>query len=249
MGTLSRGRDLPPEAVGTRRYPAFIVSSSVFKPPEYSVEAFTCPHCGTLAQVQWTTARAQGEVAYRSARCVVCGEITVWLGRAQMLGVYTELLNPILIYPIVTGPPPEPDMPEDAKKAYEEARAIVGVSPRGAGALVRLALEFLLRDLGVNPRATPAVAIAGLEERGLRRETAMLLHTIRFRSNDAVHPEVRTDGADTQEGILLNMELLNMVTRELITEPRKRLEAMDTLTDDQRELIGLPPKARDTSDE
>ena len=159
----------------------------------------------------------------------------------KLVGGIYEIDTPMLAYPTVAGPSPERDMPEDAKKAYEEARAIVGVSPRGAGAILRLALEFLLLKLGVNPKSNLEAAIKELEDKGLRHDTARLLHTLRFRGNDATHPEVRTDGADTAEGVLMNMELLNMVTRELITEPRKRNEALATLTPDQRERIGLPP--------
>ncbi|WP_156741896.1 hypothetical protein [Occultella aeris] len=45
------------------------------------------------------------------------------------------------------GPDPSPDMPEDVAQLYEEASTVVGLSPRSASALLRLALEALLKGL------------------------------------------------------------------------------------------------------
>lgn len=47
-------------------------------------------------------------------------------------------------------PMPAPDMPEDVKKDYNEARSIFAKSSRGSCAFLRLAVQKLCIDLGGN---------------------------------------------------------------------------------------------------
>jgi hypothetical protein len=67
------------------------------------------------------------------ATCASCEEITLWIDRA-------------LIYPRTTSlPQPNSDMDEDIKSLYHEAAIIFMDSPKGATALLRLALQKLLK--------------------------------------------------------------------------------------------------------
>ncbi|MGO7286575.1 hypothetical protein ACCT25_30075, partial [Rhizobium ruizarguesonis] len=88
-------------------------------------------------------------------KCFNCQEVAVWVG-----GVMT--------YPEpVTVSSANPDTPPEIMRDYDEARLIVQKSPRGAAALLRLAIQKLCKHLGepgknINEDICPlAVAIPG----------------------------------------------------------------------------------------
>jgi hypothetical protein len=47
-----------------------------------------------------------------------------------------------------TAPQPNTDLPESMKRIYTEAASISNKSPRGAAALLRLAVQVLCKELG-----------------------------------------------------------------------------------------------------
>src|SRR5262249_15144002 len=61
--------------------------------------------------------------------CFNCKDFSVW--------VHDKLVYPESRH----GPPPNPDMPDNVKVDYEEASKILTLSPRGAAALLRLAIQ------------------------------------------------------------------------------------------------------------
>ena len=111
--------------------------------PASDRNAFICPVCGAYAHQEWFGLYAQGEgatgfvtIRSRTSRCAHCGHYAYWVGDK-------------LVYPLKRqGPPPHPEMPDEPRADYNEARDIVGLSPRGACALLRLALQKLAEDLG-----------------------------------------------------------------------------------------------------
>ncbi len=50
----------------------------------------------------------------------------------------------------MTAPAPNPDMSQDVWRDYEEAGRILDVSPRGAAALLPLAIEKICTELGAD---------------------------------------------------------------------------------------------------
>jgi hypothetical protein len=71
------------------------------------------------------------------SECFNCHSLSVWA-------------HDRIIYPasIRAGVSPNEDLDEDIKRDFDEARIIVDLSPRGAAALLRLALQKLCKQLG-----------------------------------------------------------------------------------------------------
>ena len=105
--------------------------------PEVRLDAFHCPHCGSYSDQYWTPLyvsynRGGSSTTmenYTVGRCNRCKDVTIWSGEHQ-------------IYPSTGNAPlPNPDMPEEIRQDYNEARDIVGRSPRSACMLLRLCVE------------------------------------------------------------------------------------------------------------
>ena len=69
------------------------------------------------------------------SKCFNCQKIAVWLADRMIYPEHSE------------APPANADLPEDIRRDYDEARAILALSPRGAAALIRLAIQKLCRYL------------------------------------------------------------------------------------------------------
>jgi hypothetical protein len=122
-------------------------------------------------------------------------------------------------------------MPEEVRKDYEEARTIVAQSPRGACALLRLAVQKLCAELG-EPGRNINDDIATLVRKGLSVEVQQALDTLRVIGNNAVHPGEMDLTDDTETASAL-FELLNFIVEDRIAQPKKRAEIFSK----------LPPKA------
>lgn len=117
--------------------------------PQTKLKSFTCPHCGVLSrQYHWgygidingnalseKHANFDNTVA-RLSKCEHCDEIAIWY-------------KSTLVYPdFGPAPAPNPEMPDEVKADYQEASTILSRSPRGAAALLRLAIQKLFVHLG-----------------------------------------------------------------------------------------------------
>lgn len=140
------------------------------------------------------------------ASCYNCKEISIWFGKE-------------MVWPLRgTAPPPNPDMPDDARYDYEEAASIVGSSARGAAALLRLCIQKImiaLNEKGENLNND----IKSLVQKGLDVRVQKALDVVRVVGNNAVHPgemDIRDDRktADNLFG------LVNLIVEILITQPK-----------------------------
>lgn len=145
------------------------------------------------------------------SKCYECKEISVWIFDR-------------LIYPAKgTAPAVNVDTPEQIKADYNEASSILAASPRGAAALLRLAIQKLCKELG-QPGKNINNDIGSLVSGGLDRRIQKALDVLRVIGNDAVHPgqiDLR-DNVETAEGLF---RLFNLIVEKMISEP-KHIEEM-----------------------
>jgi hypothetical protein len=131
------------------------------------------------------------------------------------------------IYPNTNGAPrPNSDMPEDVKIDYIEAAEIYTQSPRGAAALLRLAIQKLmvsLGELGENINHD----IASLVKKGLPTLIQQALDVVRVTGNSAVHPG-QLDTNDEQIALQL-FPLVNLIVEYQISLPARVNNLYSTL--------------------
>ena len=158
------------------------------------------------------------------SRCYACEDIVVWIHER-------------LVFPSKrTGPQPNPDLPDDIKADYEEARSILDLSPRGAAALLRLCIEKLCNSLGASGKTLDA-KIADLTKKSLIGEQVWkALHAVRVIGNEAVHPGAMDlkDDRDTGESLF---RIVNVIVEKTISEPKHVDETLQSLPESKREAI------------
>ncbi len=138
--------------------------------------------------------------------CYECKKVSIWLYKS-------------LIYPI-TGdvPPANPDLPDDIRRDYDEAGTILNASPRGASALLRLAIQKLCVHLG-EPGKNINDDIGALVAKGLSVTVQRALDAVRVVGNNAVHPG-NIDMTDNREAAEILFRLVNLITEKMISEQK-----------------------------
>lgn len=136
---------------------------------------------------------------------------------------------------------PNYDMEQDIQDLYNEAATILMDSPKGAAALLRLALQKLLLQLGETERNIDK-NIKNLVSKGLNPKIQKALDFVRVVGNEAVHPgEINLD--DNREIALKLFKILNLIANDMITVPKEMDELYDeVIPDDKKEQI----KTRDS---
>ena len=132
--------------------------------------------------------------------------------------------------------PPNPDLPEHISKDYEEAADIMEDSPRGAAALLRLAVQKLCEYLG-GKGDTLNDCIRKWVAQGLDTRIERALDTVRVVGNNAVHPGeiVVEDDPATVEKLFF---LVNYIAEKQISEPMRIDEVFaETVPSDEKAKI------------
>lgn len=182
--------------------------------PKLNAEAFNCVECGIYAKQSWypmmlalTTGGWDQDRRFSVSKCEHCEFPTIWHGGA-------------LIYPVnLTADPPSTDLPNELRGDYEEARAIVNQSPRGAAAILRLVIQKLCKHLG-EPGKNINDDIKALVAKGLPPTVQKALDFVRVIGNNAVHPGT-IDLNDNREIANSLFKLVNLIVEKMITEPRE----------------------------
>ncbi len=141
-----------------------------------------------------------------------------------------------MVFPLVTsGPPPHLDMPESLVTEYNEARVVFSFSPRAAAALLRLALQKLMKELGEEGKHIDA-DIKSLVSKGLSVDMQQALDYCRVVGNESVHPG-QIDLNDSPEMGLVMFNIINSIIEDRITRPKKMQELYAMIPQGKRDAI------------
>lgn len=199
--------------------------------PECGKEAFTCPNCGAYAQQRnWGYAidgggpygNSKGQYPLAVSRCMHCEEHTVWR--------FEDMIFPNR----GSAPMPNKDMPPEVLNDYEEAASILAKSPRGASALLRLAIQKLCVHLGESGKNINE-DIKQLVAKGLPVQLQQALDAVRVIGNNAVHPgQIDTDNSEMTGSLFA---IVNLVTDYMISKPNEVSEIYGSLPQGAIEAI------------
>lgn len=200
--------------------------------------SFNCPLCGAFANQEWLFVVGQNKQRVKAGQnttlkrikevevveCFHCKKVTVWV-------------NNKMVYPSSgTAPLANPDMPADIKIDYDEARSILELSPRGAAALLRLAIQKLCKHLGESGENINS-DIANLVKKGLPEKLQKALDFVRVIGNNAVHPGQidLTDDTVTAGKLFV---FINIICDILITQPKNIDESYElTIPENLKDAI------------
>ncbi len=211
--------------------------------PELEKNGFNCPNCGAFTQQKWygtgktssvSIKKAPGEskalrednklvkysgyIGYSGcigeidylnvAYCTKCGRYSFWFKKK-------------MIYPKLSiAPLPLKEMPKKVKEDFNEARMIVAESPRGAAALLRLALEKLLPQVGAEGKKIDQMIGYLVREKNLPVQIQRALDSLRVIGNEAVHPGELDLKDDTKTALTL-FKVLNVIVQTIIIQPKE----------------------------
>ncbi len=199
-----------------------------FTAPGFAVSAFHCPHCNAYSTQNWFDVWIQGagwtQVSGANVCiCTHCNKRSLWN-------------NELMVYPSTSPAPlPNPDLPDDIKTDYEEARSVMARSPRSACALLRLCVQKLCKELGEIGENINA-DIASLVRKGLSPTIQMSLDIVRVIGNEAVHPG-QVDLRDDPDTAAQLCRLLNLIADAMISQPKAVRSLYASLPETKREQI------------
>lgn len=141
------------------------------------------------------------------SECYTCHKLALWVHKR-------------LVFPRrKTGIIPNPDMPDDVRLDFEEARAILEYSPRASCALLRLSIEKLCNYLDATGTSLDS-RIRNLVQNGLSEKVRKALDSVRVIGNEAVHPG-SLDLRDDRDTATILFRLVNIVVEQMISESKK----------------------------
>lgn len=208
--------------------------------PTFNEGVFTCPHCSGLTQHDWyslegshtETGDAIEVERLWLATCFGCKDDSIWYDKR-------------MVFPFAsTAPPPHPDLPDDLKDDYKEARDIVQRSPRGAAALMRLVLDGLVTELGGTGNNIFERIGNLVSQRKIDPRVQKALDSVRLVGNDSAHPG-ELNVKDTPEMANALFGLVNLVVQQAITTNKEIDAFYDSLPEGRRKAI----QERDTPKE
>ncbi len=191
--------------------------------PELDLKSLHCPHCGVLAEQTWSK-KIHCQYQQKQPNGALSNQNFFLSGTAVALCKHCEnfslWLVDKMVYPISGNIElPNNDLSAEIQKDYNEARDIFNISPRGAAALLRLAIQKLCVELGEKGKNINN-DIASLVKKGLPQSMQKALDSVRVVGNNAVHPGV-IDFEDDKETAFALFGFVNIICEVLISQPKR----------------------------
>ena len=200
--------------------------------PTVNVDAFHCPHCGSYSDQYWTllrvsighhTAQITTNDNYRVGCCNHCKGATLWKSKQ-------------MVYPSNgSAPPPNPDMPSDIKRDYEEARTVIDNSPRSACMLLRLCVEKICMEK-VSSGGDLNEKIKKMVDRGLDHRIEKALDSVRVFGGEAVHP-LQIDLKDDRSTATRLCRIVNHISQWAYTSEKEINDMFDDIPESKKNAI------------
>ena len=210
--------------------------------PYFKGKAFNCPHCGAYSSMQWDAFLGNdilGEIvikqvegySFSNSTCLHCRKSAIWYSKDEIHKIF---------FPREVAIPPEENMPENVKEIYEEASLVLGDSPRAACALLRLALQELMKYLKENVQIYNELKNRNINEdikeiinignfyQDQKELLEKAMNFVRLIGNKASHPS-ELDINDNPEIANTLFEMINFSVGEIITKPKEREERLNKL--------------------
>ena len=221
---------------------------SEYYPPKLGSDNFHCMHCKVYAHQRWSTMFIEGNdmhekyiepadtIEYvnayeeinidgklvKASLCAHCETPTLWVSEK-------------IIFPLTgAAPAVNNDLDDSVKEIYNEAAAIATQSPRAAYALLRLALEILLKPFVKAKTINDAIKKL-VEEGNLPPQIQQASDIIRITGNESVHPgQIHLNEPINVDELF---SLINTIAEFLITLPKQTQEIYDKLPKKSKDAI------------
>lgn len=218
-----------------------------------------CPHCNTAVHINWLETSAHvvdssspdDGAAIFHGLCPSCWGLIIKLcygptGQGQFNQL--ELLNTTreeILYPKYYTREIEPEVPEDHKKDYQEASAVLNISPKASAAISRRILQNILREqYNIRNKSLAKQIDEFLNLKGIPAHLSSAIDAVRNVGNFAAHPikdtntghivEVEPGEAEWLLDVLDSLFDFAFVQPKRLTERRQKLNA-------KLKAIGKPP--------
>ena len=202
---------------------------------EIGSERYNCPHCWAFSHHNWypisgvlRNFNINNSVVVNTpfflSNCVSCNEYCIWNNQGN-------ILYPLKDWQI---PPPNMYMEDDVRKDYIEAASIFLLSPRGACALLRLALQKLLKQIWESWNiATDLHSL--ITKNVLSKHVLKAIDVTRYFWNEAVHPWILRIEDNPQLALTLFF-LINTITYQCLELPEE-MSALHEIIPEEKQIV------------
>lgn len=191
--------------------------------PTYKESVFNCPFCNAYSTQTWCDLYVEDprifgffdklEEETKLCFCAHCGKFSIWHNSKM---IYPEFSNV---------EPPNDDLNYDIKNDYLEAASILNKSLRGAAAILQLALQKLMIQLGGRGKSFKN-DFKILVKKGLPLKVQESLYAIKTISDEVIEfgkPRLwYTEEKNDTEKVKELFHLFNYIAEKMITEPKEK---------------------------